>query len=615
MVYEGKEKYIFVSYSHKDTARVLPIIEALQKKGFRVWYDGGIEAGTEWPEYVAEHLVGSEVVLVFLSQNALGSQNCTREINFAVAKRKNMLVIHLEEVTMTLGMEMQLGSLQAIFYYRFSAEADFLTALCAAKVLAPCKGISGAVPTPIPAPTPAPQPTEAYTDGLTYTERVDGGVEVSVGSFKGDTLVIPAISPDGKPVIAVAAKGFQSVYTLKRLTVSEGVRVIGAYAFSGCGLESVSLPESLTAIGENAFRSCTKLKRARIPSKITRLESTFYLCSSLESCELPQGLREMAGLTFADCRSLKSILLPDSLEKMGYGEFIRCSVLNTAFLPKSIKRVGGGIFKECRRLMAVHCEAESEPSGFNVDWLTDSHAEAIWGSTYEKSLEVRPAIEETDGMGLHYLIENNGTATVFRGSFSGEELVIPAYTPEGRPVARVGAKGFELCRNLKKLTLSYGIREIGNEAFSYCGLESVALPDSLEKLGDNAFRSCKRLKRVAIPPRVRVLNSTFYFCSALESCELTQGIRELGGLTFGDCTALKDITLPDGIEKLGYAAFLRTALSEIVIPKSVVTVTSSLFKECPNLKTVYCEATARPSGWSEAWLACDGAQVIWGYQK
>ena len=33
MVYEGKEKYIFVSYSHKDTARVLPDLSAGQRSG------------------------------------------------------------------------------------------------------------------------------------------------------------------------------------------------------------------------------------------------------------------------------------------------------------------------------------------------------------------------------------------------------------------------------------------------------------------------------------------------------------------------------------------------------------------------------------------------------
>ena len=54
--YEGNEKYIFFSYAHRDSATVLPMIEYMQEKGFRVWYDAGIEAGTEWPGYIEEHL-------------------------------------------------------------------------------------------------------------------------------------------------------------------------------------------------------------------------------------------------------------------------------------------------------------------------------------------------------------------------------------------------------------------------------------------------------------------------------------------------------------------------------------------------------------------------------
>ena len=42
--YEGNEKYIFFSYAHRDSATVLPMIEYMQEKGFRIWYDAGIEA-------------------------------------------------------------------------------------------------------------------------------------------------------------------------------------------------------------------------------------------------------------------------------------------------------------------------------------------------------------------------------------------------------------------------------------------------------------------------------------------------------------------------------------------------------------------------------------------
>ena len=33
-VYLGKEPFIFISYSHKDTDRVMPMIEGLQRRGY-----------------------------------------------------------------------------------------------------------------------------------------------------------------------------------------------------------------------------------------------------------------------------------------------------------------------------------------------------------------------------------------------------------------------------------------------------------------------------------------------------------------------------------------------------------------------------------------------------
>lgn len=44
MVYEGNEKYIFISYAHKDSGSVLPILQAMADGGYRLWYDQGMEA-------------------------------------------------------------------------------------------------------------------------------------------------------------------------------------------------------------------------------------------------------------------------------------------------------------------------------------------------------------------------------------------------------------------------------------------------------------------------------------------------------------------------------------------------------------------------------------------
>ncbi len=136
--YEGKHPYIFVSYAHLDSDEVLPILSELESRGFRVWYDGGIEAGTEWPEYIATHLDGCEAVLALISEHALQSHNCRREINFAIELKKPMLVIYLRDVEMSLGMRMQLGTLQALFRNRHNSMESFMESLCQCSILLPC---------------------------------------------------------------------------------------------------------------------------------------------------------------------------------------------------------------------------------------------------------------------------------------------------------------------------------------------------------------------------------------------------------------------------------------------------------------------------------------------
>ena len=136
--YEGREPYIFISYAHKDMAKVLPIIEGLAEKGFRIWYDAGIEAGTEWPEYIAEHLENCAAFVAFISEAAIASKNCRREINFAIDLDKEPLAIYLEEVKLTAGMRMQLGTLQAMFYYRHPSLTSFVDSLAEAKSLQGC---------------------------------------------------------------------------------------------------------------------------------------------------------------------------------------------------------------------------------------------------------------------------------------------------------------------------------------------------------------------------------------------------------------------------------------------------------------------------------------------
>ena len=119
--YKGPEPYIFISYAHKDSDRVWPIIDRMLKDGYRVWYDEGIDPGTEWDEFIASHIENCSYFIAFLSANYMASDNCKDELNFVRDLNKHRLLIHLEDhVQLPAGMRMRLGRLQAIHWYTYT---------------------------------------------------------------------------------------------------------------------------------------------------------------------------------------------------------------------------------------------------------------------------------------------------------------------------------------------------------------------------------------------------------------------------------------------------------------------------------------------------------------
>ena len=138
--YEGKAPYIFISYAHKNAEAVLPAIRALKDAGYPVWYDGGIQVGTEWPEYIAEHLLHSALVISFISEASIASQNCRQEIVYALDKRKPMIAVHLEEVHLPPGMEMQLNLCQALLAYKHVNREGYINELVRAPYIAEVLG-------------------------------------------------------------------------------------------------------------------------------------------------------------------------------------------------------------------------------------------------------------------------------------------------------------------------------------------------------------------------------------------------------------------------------------------------------------------------------------------
>ena len=147
--YEGRENYIFISYSHRDSARIFPLLKKLTDEGFRLWYDEGIDPGTEWPESIADHLARCRVCLAFISPTSVVSTNCRREINFALSRNKDFLSVVLEPVEMSPGMEMQISTYQSLLSYKYPRWEEFEEKLLSVDILKPCRKEPVAPPAPV----------------------------------------------------------------------------------------------------------------------------------------------------------------------------------------------------------------------------------------------------------------------------------------------------------------------------------------------------------------------------------------------------------------------------------------------------------------------------------
>lgn len=138
-VYEGEKPYVFISYSHKDIERVVTMIRKLQSLGFRIWYDSGVPAGTEWREEIAAKLKSSKCVLSLLSENSAQSRHFKVEFNYAYHLELPILVAYLDDCVPTPGVEMLVVSQQCIKREHCEDDEDLLAEIARAKILLPCR--------------------------------------------------------------------------------------------------------------------------------------------------------------------------------------------------------------------------------------------------------------------------------------------------------------------------------------------------------------------------------------------------------------------------------------------------------------------------------------------
>ncbi|MDC0065802.1 TIR domain-containing protein [Verrucomicrobia bacterium] len=112
---------IFISYSRKDSDRVMPLVKQLREDGYSVWLDDShIESASLWAEQIVEGLKNCKVLMLMCSKDSLASKNVLKEVMLASELEKTLLPVYLEECELPSRFQYQLAGIQHIDLFKAS---------------------------------------------------------------------------------------------------------------------------------------------------------------------------------------------------------------------------------------------------------------------------------------------------------------------------------------------------------------------------------------------------------------------------------------------------------------------------------------------------------------
>jgi hypothetical protein len=310
--------------------------------------------------------------------------------------------------------------------------------------------------------------------GVKYLYSGSTATVIGYDSALSATLIIPSTFTDG---------------------IEYMVTSIGASAFAGSGLTSVTIPSSVTSIGASAFAGCTVLANAYflgnaipensqfaspfptiyIKSVATEWVSQFSGCNvtQVTISTVPKSTAYTAGIQLADTSLSGGSATVDGTFSWESGTFTVADLYRVNFTPLY----------------------QSPEYSFYVDIEVD-------------------IILPTTTDGVTASISRIGNATVISIPVINGVLNIPAKVYDA-PVTVVaqGAISDEAKDALTDLNVPEGIETLGSKLCQGCpNLASANLPSTLKFIGDYVFAGCPTLRNGAVPDGASVGNYTYSGC-------------------------------------------------------------------------------------------------------
>lgn len=450
--------------------------------------------------------------------------------------------------------------------------------------------------------------------GFIYT--VDGNECTVIGYNKNKTLPQDLVIPNaykGKNVVAIGDSAFKENSDIKSVTIPQGVKTIGKYAFYGCDIETVNLPAGLETIGNY----------------------TFGYCKSIKNITLPDSIKNIGANAFENCVLLIKVALPESLETIEEEVFSGCIALTSVSVHKGVTKIDSTAFSSCTQLVDLTVDQANSVYYSQTNCVIE-RATGIVAAGCSSSVIPNDGSITAIGdyafyrrTGLKYITIPNSVKSIGREAFTQtalENVVIP----EG--VVTLSVSAFERCASLISVSLPSTLKTIGGGAFSRCGaLIAINIPANVDDIGHGAFNYCTELSSITvsaanakyhaignclieraektliagcynsvIPSDGPVINISSYAFSGIgksQTITVPQCITSLGNGAFAGC-AFSEVVLHDKLTEIGDNAFYMSEIQKVIIPDSVTTLGTNIFSWCFSLTEVKLSAnvTIIPNG-------------------
>ena len=419
-----------------------------------------------------------------------------------------------------------------------------------------------------------------------------GITKIAAGAFQGQGALESVSIPSS--VEELGEDTFAQCAALTSVTLSEGLTAIRKHAFSDCtALRSITLPASLQVIEDGAFSGCASLSEVNFlnrwsvvsktafsgcpfqyqPPEADGEESLFtyeistagrnkgaavtgYLGTGekiripkmlggtlvvaigkeafkgnqyLTEVDMPDTISKIGGFAFQDCISLKRVHLPAALEKIVITTFKGCIGLEELNIPDKVQDLKKDTLSSCFRLKRLYIGKNLR--SLNMQAFARERFGTYWGRTYEQELDIQEITVDPQNP---YMKAENGAILSGDGKTLQTLLSAPKAfaVPEG--VEEIGDQAFYGRSALTDISFPTTLRRIGEQAFAYTGIRSVAFGENLREIGRRAFRGCEKLSSALFP----------------------EGLEEIGEEAFRD-SPISTVVLPSTLRKLGRDSFVQ----------------------------------------------------------